>query len=77
MSEYKPITNILDLKKINMCEAIEGYFSGFNGEREPGSDKSKSFWHGWRNGRTDKGLSVVDSSQRELARQYMQVRSIN
>ena len=72
MSEYNPIVSIHDLKLCDSQEMLDGYWSGFHGEPEPGSNRSKSFWHGWRNGRVDGNHSKIDYSQQILANVYVQ-----
>ena len=46
---------------------MAGYLAGLHGEPEPGSDKSKSYWHGWRNGMMDTGRLPHDEAARNLA----------
>lgn len=38
-------------------EMLQGYWSGLNGETEPGNNRSHSFRHGWQNGRDDRAKS--------------------
>ena len=52
-------------------ECLAGYWSGYRNEPEPGSDKSRSFFHGWRNGRVDGGHAQADQAQTEYARKYV------
>lgn len=49
-----PVTTIADLDQLDMVEMTQGYRDGTNGDDEPGGNRSRSYWHGWRNGRTDK-----------------------
>lgn len=70
MSEYKPVTTLADLDSLCDDEVNEGYRDGRAGEPEPGNNRSRSYWHGWRNGNGDK-TGVVDQAQRELARAYL------
>lgn len=69
MSEFNPF-EFKDIDLIN-DEVVEGYRSGYRGETEPGSDKSRSFFHGWRNGRVDGGHDQIDCAQQEFARAYV------
>ena len=46
---------------------MAGYLAGLHGAPEPGSDKSKSYWHGWRNGMMDTGRLPHDEAARNLA----------
>lgn len=67
----RPVTTLEEMDSLNSDEVIEGYFDAFRGEAsdpEPGDNRSLSYWHGWRNGRTDAGFAGADEAQRELAR---------
>lgn len=75
MSEFKPVESKSDLDRLDDDEIVAGYLSGHRGEDEPGSDKSRSFWHGWRNGRTDRGLAPLDVHQQRLCHEVVGVRS--
>ena len=68
MAEFQPVRSISDLDALDSDEMIAGYWAGRDGEPEPGSDKSRAFWHGWRNGRADGCHDQIDGAQRELAR---------
>jgi hypothetical protein len=70
MAEFSPITTVTDFKHLDDGEVLEGYFDGFHGGSAPGSDRSRSFWHGWRNGRVDAGLFEPDLAQRLLAQDF-------
>lgn len=68
MSEARtPVTTLFELDQLDLAEMAEGYRSGMDGEPEPGNNRSKSFWHGWRNGAGDKA-GRADGPQRELVR---------
>lgn len=71
MSEYQPVRTKQELDLLNNEEMVAGYLEGFIGAKEPGSDKSKSFWHGWRNGRVDGGYDPKDDAQSQLAREIV------
>lgn len=68
MSEFTPVSTVEELAKLNDEEIIEGYRSGYKGDPEPDSTKSKSFWHGYRNGLVDSGRWKGDEHQTALAR---------
>lgn len=68
MSEFRPVTTVDDLATLDQEEVVNGYVDGFGGEPEPGNNRSRSYWHGWRNGAVDGGHREADSAQRELAR---------
>ena len=67
MSEFIPVSTVAELSLLDEQEMVEGYLSGLSSSVEPGSDKSKAFWHGWRNGMSDKGFAPVDRHQHALA----------
>ena len=67
MSEYLPVTTKADLDTLDPTEMQEGYFDGFDGEPEPGNNRSRSYWHGWRNGAVDGGHREKDDAQATLA----------
>ncbi len=71
MSEFEPIRTKEDLTTIDQDECVAGYLSGRHNDPEPGSDKSRSFWHGWRNGRVDAGHAYNDEAQIQLAEEIV------
>lgn len=66
MAEFMPVESVAEFRQLDDGEILEGYFDGFHGSPAPGSDRSRSFWHGWRNGRVDAGLDLPDAAQRML-----------
>ena len=71
MSEYQPLSTAAEAELLDMDDCVEGYKSGLRAESEPGSDKSKSFWHGWRNGMIDRGLMPMDEAARNLCKEII------
>jgi hypothetical protein len=67
MSEFSPVRTKAELELLDEAEMLTGYQSGFSGEAEPGSARSRSFWHGWRNGRVDGKHDQIDHHQVALA----------
>lgn len=67
MKEYLPVTTIADLDTLDSDEIVSGYFDGFHGEPEPGNNRSRSYWHGWRNGSVDGRHREKDDAQAVLA----------
>jgi hypothetical protein len=71
MSETRiPVTTIDDLDSLDAKEIVEGYWDGYDGEPEPGNNRSRSYWHGWRNGAVDGKHRQIDQAQRDLARAW-------
>lgn len=74
MAEYAPITTAAELDLTDSDDVIAGYYAGRDGAREPGSDKSKSYWHGWRNGMMDTSRMPQDDASRALAGSFVRTR---
>ncbi|MDR3620483.1 MAG: hypothetical protein P4L85_14120 [Paludisphaera borealis] len=68
MSDRIPISWARLLDELNEAELREGYQDGYDGESEPGNNRSFSYWHGWRNGAVDGGHRSGDEAQMALAR---------
>lgn len=66
MSERVPVETVEELEMLDEAEMLDGFIDGFRGEPEPGDNRSKAYWHGWRNGRSDR-TGTVDAAQRKLA----------
>ncbi len=62
-----PVITAAELQYLDADEIIEGYRGGLAGEPEPGGNRSKSYWHGWRNGHNDRNR-IADAEQDELIR---------
>ena len=72
MSEFLPVKTVEDLNRLDEKEIVAGYMDGIGGVNdEPGSDKSRSYWHGWRNAMTDRGMTQCDDAQRMLSREVV------
>ena len=71
MSEFLPVETLEDLERLDQDDVLAGYRFGLDCEIEPGSDRSRGFWHGWRNAQTDRGRAKMDEHQSKLARAYL------
>ncbi len=65
-----PVSNLATLNALNDEEISEGYHDGFDGE-PCGDNRSRSYWHGWRNGMMDKGRIKPDWASMSLAKEYV------
>lgn len=65
-----PVTTVAELDTLDVHEIRDGYRDGKANEPEPGGNRSKSYWHGWRNGQVDAGHAPKDEAQAALARQF-------
>ena len=66
-----PVTTVEELDTLDSDEMVEGYRDGRNNEPEPSGNRSKAYWHGWRNGMSDAGHAQIDGAQRELVRAFL------
>jgi hypothetical protein len=71
MTERTPVTTVADLNTLDEAEIIEGYHDGREGF-PCGENRSRSYWHGWRNGMADSGRVGNDSAQQALAHEVVQ-----
>ena len=71
MSEFEKVSTLTDLNNLDQDEVLQGYRSGWDGLSEPESDKSRSFWHGWRNAMIDKQIIPSDEECANLAEEYV------
>jgi hypothetical protein len=71
MGEFLPVRTIADLETLDSDEIVEGYMDAFHGEPEPGNNRSRSYWHGWRNGAADTRRIPHDDAMRELAHEIV------
>lgn len=72
MSEFSCVASLSDLALLDEQEILEGYLHGMRGNHdEPGSDRSRSFWNGWRNAMTDRGILPALQEQAALAREIV------
>lgn len=71
MSEFQPVSTKADLDLLDIDEIVDGYRNCLRGESEPGSDKSRSYWHGWRNGMVDSRRIESDVHMTMLCREIV------
>lgn len=67
MSEHRsPVELAIDLETLDADEIFEGYRDGLAGE-PCGDNRSRSYWHGWRNGMVDSKRTEKDGPMAALA----------
>lgn len=71
MNEFEPVRTVAELNMLDQDEITQGYRDGKAGEPEPGNNRSRSYWHGWRNGAADGGHREIDDAQQGLAHDYL------
>lgn len=65
-----PVSTMAALETLDDTEIHEGYRDGFDGE-PCGDNRSRSYWHGWRNGMIDKGRLQPDWAGMMLVKEYV------
>lgn len=70
MAEFTPVQTVEDFRTLDDGDVLEGYLGGFGGEAEPGSNHSRSYWHGWRNGMVDSARRLPDLAHMALAEAF-------
>lgn len=66
-----PVVTLEELDTLDDDEIIEGYWDGRNNEPRPSGNRSKAYWHGWRNGMVDGGHAKPDAEGMLLARKIV------
>jgi hypothetical protein len=69
-SDFKKVTTLAEACSLNAEEMMDGYWHGLQGGTQTGSDRSRAFLHGWRNGRVDAGLAEPDAAQEKVAAEF-------
>lgn len=67
----RSVPDLAAADELDRDEMIEGYMDGCAGEPEPGDNRSLAYWHGWRNGASDRGFREIDPEQRRIAREFV------
>ena len=68
MATFEAVTSKADLATLDQEDIVQGYLEGLLNEPEPGHNRGRAVWHGWRNGMVDGGWRQKDVAQAELAR---------
>ena len=63
---FEPVTTKADLLALDADEITLGYMEAQRGDPEPGVNRGRSYWHGWRNRMMDMGEIDIDAGHRRL-----------
>ena len=77
MAEFAPIDTVEVFRTLDDGEILEGYMDGFDGTAAPDSTRSRSYWHGWRNGMIESGRAPPDVAYDALAEAFRHVVRFN
>lgn len=72
MSNFEPVRTKAELDTLEFADVLEGYRSAERGDPEPGQNRGKAFWHGWRNRMIDIGEIPSDDAARQLAHEVVE-----
>ena len=64
---FEPVRTVADLETLDDAEILAGYLEAKRGDPEPGVNRGRAYWHGWRNAMMDFGEIEIDSAARQLA----------
>jgi len=70
MAEFQPVRTVDDFRTLDDGEMLEGYLDGFDGQATPDSTRSRSYWHGWRNGMVDSARYPPDQAYLALGKAF-------
>ena len=68
---FEPVSTLAELDALNEDKILEGYQSAEAGDPEPGANRGKAFWHGWRNRMIDIGAIPHDAESVRLVREFV------
>lgn len=71
---FEPVRTKADLDQLDPNEIVEGYKSAERGDPEPGPNRGRAFWHGWRNRMIDLHELPQDDASRQLVREVVRAR---
>jgi len=71
MSCFASVATLDDLDSLDETEKFEGYISAERGDPEPGENRGRAFWHGWRCRMMDFGEIEIDATHRKLVRDWL------
>ncbi len=71
MQSFAPPLTVAELDQLDATEIVEGYRSAEVGDPEPGPNRGRAFWFGWRNRMMDIGVIPIDEAHRRLCRELV------
>lgn len=72
---FAPVTDLWELDSLDHDQVVEGYASAERGDPEPGPNRGKSFWHGWRCRMMDMGEIPIDDAHHKLIKEWVERQS--
>jgi hypothetical protein len=68
---FAPVTTLDDLDGLDDAEVREGYLSAQRGDPEPGPNRGRAFWHGWRCRMMDHGELEIPPDHHKLVSDWV------
>lgn len=72
---FAPVADLWELDSLDHDQVVAGYSSAERGDPEPGPNRGKSYWHGWRCRMMDMGVIPIDEGHRNLVREWVERQS--
>jgi hypothetical protein len=66
MPTFQPVATLADLETLDATEISAGYREFERGDPEPGPNRGRAYWHGWRNAAMDAGQIERDAAAWQL-----------
>lgn len=66
-TNFQPVATAADLATLDVDEVCAGYLEYRIGDPEPGLNRGRAYWHGWRNAARDRGQIEGDVAMAQLA----------
>jgi hypothetical protein len=64
---FDPVRTLTDLETLDEGDILAGYLEARRGDPEPGPNRGRAYWHGWRNAMIDMGEMPPDDASWQLA----------
>jgi len=68
---FEPVRTVADLETLDHDEILAGYMEWRAGDPEPGLNRGRSYWHGWRNAAIDHRAIEKDDAAAQLAHEVI------
>lgn len=66
---FERVRTKADLESLSQQDIFDGYLSAERGDPEPGENRGRAYWHGWRNRMIDYGELPVDEASIALVKE--------
>jgi len=67
---FEPVRTLADLESLDDVEILAGYLEAKRGDPEPGPNRGRAYWHGWKCRMIDYGEIKGDSIHEALVKEF-------